>query len=112
MSHHRHALGAVFHCLTNRPPSSRARFLESRVPGCGRTAPSGPLIEPSDRFVRRPEGIGDVAEVDEGREIAVALGNLGGSGRVPHDRDLEALLEQVPQMRFTQRLADMPARIT
>jgi len=48
----------------------------------------------------RPDGIGDEPEVDERRQVAVAVWNDRGGGRVSDHRDLEALFDCAVRRRW------------
>ena len=62
--------------------------------GADRKTGLGGFVDPGDGFVRRPQRIGDVAEVDQCGEIAVTFGKLGRCGRIAHNGNLEALFQQ------------------
>jgi len=66
--------------------------------GIGAASASAVCPQMLHRLRSRPDGIGDEPEVDERRQVAIAVWNDRRGGRVSDHRDLEALLEQVPQM--------------
>ncbi len=54
--------------------------------------------ETGHHLVRRPHRVGDIAEVDDRREVSVSLGDLGGGSGVPHHGDFEPLLQKLTEM--------------
>ncbi len=59
-----------------------------------------PAVDAGHRLVGGPQGVGDEAEVDEGRQVAVAVGNYRCGGGVPHHGHLEAHFQQLAQVGF------------
>src|SRR5215813_385288 len=54
------------------------------------------LVQTADNFVGGPKPVGDEAEIDQRRQVSVALRKLGAGDCITHDRDPEDLFKKFP----------------